>query len=215
MGRSRPPIIPRLAGAQHDGARGLAWGAHRAGGLPRARLPQQRGGARRGDRASVDRKGRLWTAAAAGRREFGCTRRRSAKAALDCCPSYSGGRLRRLPGACGCAEYCSRVYLTRRRNRPKNPFFQEVLSRAAPESWCCSTLADWRASRGGIPATLRLVSKTSTRAAAAGPKPNSAFAAIETKRAVRPRLTHTLKHSLAARENNARAQSETQGEERQ
>ena len=125
MGRPRPPIIPRLAGAQHDGARGLGRGPHHAGGPPRARLPQQRGGARRGDRASVDRKGRRWTAAAAGRREFGCTRRRSAKAALDCCPSYSGGRLRRLPGACGCAEYCSRVYLTRRRNRPKNPFFQE------------------------------------------------------------------------------------------
>ena len=31
---------------------------------------------------------------------------------------------------------------------------------------------------------------------------------------MRPRLTHTLKHSLAARENNARAQGETQGEER-
>ena len=139
----------------------------------RARLPQQRGGARRGDRASVDRKGRLWTAAPAGRREFGCARRRSAKAALDGCPSYSGGRLRRLPGACGCAEYCSRVYLTRRRNGPKNPFFQEDSRRAERRAGIEPLLADWRASREGIPATLRLVSKTSTRAAAAGPKPNS------------------------------------------
>ena len=59
-------------------------------------------------------------------------RRRSAKAALDCCPSYSGGRLRRLPGACGCAEYCSRVFLTRRRNIRKTRFSKRILSRAEP-----------------------------------------------------------------------------------
>ena len=98
-------------------------------GRPGRGCPSNEEARARGDRASVERNGRLWTAAAAGRREFGCWRRRSAKAALDGCPSYSGGRLR---GACGCAGKRSCVFDVRV-ERPKTRFSKRILSRAERE----------------------------------------------------------------------------------